>query len=88
MADEQSRARAPVAGSTGKLTTAGSQDLTIRRIRSGRGFLYRDAADKPVTKASVLARIRALAVPPAYTDVRIAADPNSHLQAVGRDEAG
>lgn len=88
MTDKQRRVVSPEAGRSGPLTTAGPQDLTIRRIRSGRGFVYRDAAGEPVTKASVLARIRALAVPPAYTDVRIAADPHSHLQAVGRDEAG
>ena len=33
-------------------------------------------------------RIRGLAIPPAYADVRIARDPRSHLQAVGRDEKG
>jgi DNA topoisomerase-1 len=32
-----------------------------------------------------LDRIRALAIPPAWTDVWIAADPDSHLQATGRD---
>lgn len=88
MTEKQRRSVSPDDGQAGPLTTGAARDLTIRRIRSGRGFLYRDAQDKPVTKASVLARIRALAVPPAYADVRIAADPNSHLQAVGRDEAG
>ena len=29
-----------------------------------------------------------MAVPPAYVEVRYAADPTSHLQAVGRDAAG
>ena len=29
-----------------------------------------------------------MAVPPAYAEVRYAPDPNSHLQAVGRDAAG
>lgn len=66
--------------------TAG--DLTIRRVRAGRAFGYRDAEGRKVTDAETLARIRALAIPPAYEDVRIAADPRAHLQAVGRDEAG
>ncbi|WP_204306091.1 hypothetical protein, partial [Escherichia coli] len=77
--------RAPASGPAGPLTPVGPEDLSIRRIRAGRGFVYRDAADKPVRKASVLARIRALAVPPAYAEVRISADPDAHLQAVGRD---
>jgi DNA topoisomerase-1 len=35
-----------------------------------------------------MARIAALAVPPAWTDVWIAADPDSHVQATGRDAKG
>lgn len=69
-----------------KRTSAAS--LTITRRRSGKGFSYRDADDKPVRDAGTLARIRALAIPPAYRDVRIADDPRAHLQAVGHDEAG
>ena len=42
----------------------------------------------PVTDEAVLARIRALAIPPAYVDVWICRDPNGHLQAVGRDARG
>ena len=33
-------------------------------------------------------RIRALAIPPAWTDVWICADPHDHLQATGRDARG
>jgi DNA topoisomerase-1 len=36
----------------------------------------------------VLGRIASLAIPPAYTDVLISADPNSHLQAIGVDAKG
>ncbi|HSR64197.1 MAG TPA: DNA topoisomerase IB, partial [Xanthomonadaceae bacterium] len=57
----------------------------IRRVRHGRGFAYRDARGKPVRDAATLARIRALAVPPAWTDVWICADPRGHVQATGRD---
>ncbi|MFD0657063.1 DNA topoisomerase IB [Thermocatellispora tengchongensis] len=35
-----------------------------------------------------LARIKALVIPPAWTDVWICADPDGHLQAVGTDAAG
>jgi DNA topoisomerase-1 len=63
-------------------------DLTITRRRAGRGFVYHDASGKRVTDGETLARIRSLAIPPAYEDVRIAPDPRAHLQAVGRDQAG
>src|SRR5690606_6942257 len=35
-----------------------------------------------------LARIRSLAIPPAWTGVWICADPNGHVQATGRDARG
>ncbi len=35
-----------------------------------------------------LARVRALSIPPAYTDVWICADPLGHIQATGRDARG
>lgn len=38
--------------------------------------------------AATRARIRSLAIPPAWTDVWISPDPNGHLQAVGRDARG
>ena len=40
------------------------------------------------TDPEAIARIRSLAIPPAYEDVRISPDPRAHLQAVGRDQAG
>ncbi|GBD49757.1 DNA topoisomerase IB [Methylopila sp. Yamaguchi] len=69
-----------------KLTA--SRDLSIVRRRAGTGFAYLDGRGKRVTDEATLARIRSLAIPPAYEDVRIAAQANRHLQAVGRDEAG
>ena len=56
-----------------------------RRQRRGRGFVYLEKDGKRLGDPDVLRRIRALAVPPAYRDVWICADPNGHLQAVGRD---
>ena len=38
--------------------------------------------------AATLERIRGIVIPPAWTDVRISDDPDSHLQAVGRDARG
>ena len=57
----------------------------ISRRRSGRGFSYRDAAGLRVTDLDTLRRIRALAIPPAWTDVWICPSPNGHVQAFGRD---
>jgi DNA topoisomerase-1 len=67
-----------------------SSDATpgLRRERAGKGFRYRDADGKLVRDPDTLARIRALAIPPAYTDVWICADPLGHLQATGRDARG
>ena len=59
----------------------------IRRIRSGSGFRYIDAAEQPVAEAD-RERIRDLVIPPAWKDVWIAADPLAHIQAVGTDDAG
>ena len=57
--------------------------------RGQRRFRYLDqASGEVVDDPSTLARIRALAVPPAWTDVWIAADPCGHLQATGRDARG
>jgi len=60
----------------------------IRRLRRGKGFGYRDADGRPVTDRAELARIRALAIPPAYEDVWICANPDGHLQATARDARG
>ena len=64
------------------------EGLAIVRLKAGRGFSYRDAEGRRISDEAVLARIRALAIPPAYRDVRIAVDPRAYLQAIGRDEAG
>jgi len=60
----------------------------IRRRRSGRGFSYRDPDGRPIRDPGTIARIRAIVVPPAWTDVWICPWPNGHLQATGRDARG
>jgi len=60
----------------------------IRRRRRGRGFQYLDAHGRTITDREERARIDALAVPPAWTDVWICPSPNGHLQATGRDARG
>ncbi|MFD0934033.1 DNA topoisomerase IB, partial [Methylobacterium trifolii] len=60
----------------------------LTRKKSGTGFRYLDAKGAPVRDAAVLARIRSLAIPPAYTDVWICPRANGHIQATGRDAKG
>jgi DNA topoisomerase-1 len=57
----------------------------ITRRRAGRGFTYTGPDGKTVRDRATLARIRALAIPPAWTEVWIAPDPRGHIQATGRD---
>jgi DNA topoisomerase-1 len=60
----------------------------IRRRRAGRGFTYLTPDGRTLRDRATLARIRSLAIPPAYTDVWICPIPNGHLQATGRDARG
>jgi DNA topoisomerase-1 len=60
----------------------------IRRIKAGAGFRYEDSNAKAVREESILQRIRALAIPPAWTDVWICPHEDGHLQATGRDTKG
>ena len=60
----------------------------IRRRRRGRSFSYEDPAGQVITDPEVLARLRGLAIPPAWKDVWICPIPTGHLQAVGTDAAG
>lgn len=60
----------------------------IRRKRAGKGFSYVGTDGKAIRDPRTVARIRSLAIPPAYTDVWISPDPNGHIQATGRDARG
>lgn len=62
--------------------------LSLRRQRCGKGFRFVDARGSIIKDDLTITRLKSLAVPPAYTNVRYAADPASHLQAVGEDAAG
>src|SRR4051812_16108613 len=57
------------------------------RRRHGKGFVYLDETGRPLPPDEV-ARIRALVLPPAWTDVWVCPDPRGHIQAVGSDAAG
>ena len=60
----------------------------LTRRRAGTGFAYLDADGKAVRDRKTLMRIRKLAIPPAWEQVWICADPAGHLQATGRDAKG
>jgi len=60
----------------------------IRRVRRGEHFAYRKPDGRPLRDEAEIARIRKLAIPPAYTDVWICPLPHGHLQATGRDARG
>jgi DNA topoisomerase IB len=60
----------------------------ITRRRRGRGFEFLDADGNRVADEETLARIRELAIPPAWKDVWICTHPRGHLQATGVDAAG
>src|SRR5437762_1901310 len=57
----------------------------LSRRRKGSGFVYRDSDGKMIRDDEMLLRIRALAIPPAWTDVWICPSARGHIQAVGRD---
>src|SRR6185437_4971866 len=63
-------------------------DVGLTRRRRGRGWSYYDAAGEPITDAELIARIKALVIPPAWQDVWISPDANGHIQAIGTDAAG
>lgn len=71
-----------------RLRTSNLAGTGYRRVRRGRRFVVLDARDREVTDPEVLARVRALAIPPAWQDVWICPAPDGHIQAVGFDARG
>ncbi|WP_337176941.1 hypothetical protein [Paludisphaera sp.] len=60
----------------------------IGRRRSGKLFRYFDENGKPIRDEAILSRIKALAIPPAWTEVWICPSERGHIQATGRDAKG
>lgn len=60
----------------------------ISRRKAGQGFSYVDAGGARITDSRTLARIKKLAIPPAWMDVWIAPIARGHIQATGRDARG
>src|SRR6188768_2526515 len=71
-----------------RLRRSRTSEPGIRRLRRGRGFSYLSEDGQAVRDEDVLARIQALAIPPAWQDVWISSHPNGHIQATGVDAAG
>jgi len=59
-----------------------------RRERTRAGFVYVDRHGVRLTDENELARIRSLAIPPAYEDVWICSHAHGHMQATARDAKG
>ena len=78
---EAAQAHARAAG----LRYSTDEEPGIRRVRRGRGFSYYGPDESLITVPRERRRLDGLAIPPAYTDVWICADPLGHLQATGRD---
>jgi len=72
------------AGAVNLVHVHDSQD-GIRRMRKGKGFFY-VFGGKKVNDKSILQRIKALVIPPAWENVWICPLPNGHLQATGSDQ--
>ncbi|MBG6055635.1 DNA topoisomerase-1 [Salinibacterium sp. CAN_S4] len=70
-----------------RLRRSDSSGRGLRRIGAGAGFTYRDDRGTLVS-ADERARIEALAIPPAWSDVWISPHPNGHILATGVDDAG
>lgn len=60
----------------------------IRRQRRGAGFAYFAEDGRAVRDTETRQRIRALVIPPAWTNVWICAQENGHLQVTARDARG
>jgi DNA topoisomerase-1 len=71
-----------------RLRRVDCSDIGITRRRRGKGFEYLDEDGRRIIEPSVLERIRALAIPPAWRDVWICPYPMGHIQATGVDAAG
>jgi DNA topoisomerase I len=60
----------------------------IRRKKIGRLFAYVSPAGRTVRDQRTVSRIRALVIPPAWSDVWICTNPRGHLQVTGCDARG
>jgi len=85
--DEAAQAAPPLAVPAGLVYVSDAMP-GHRRVRRGASFGYQGPDGRLLIDEGELARIRRLAIPPAYTDVWICPLPHGHLQATGRDARG
>lgn len=78
----------PATLAAGALHFSSDRRPGIRRVRRKAGFAYLLPNGRQVKNEQTLARIRKLAIPPAYRDAWICPSPNGHLQATGYDARG
>lgn len=77
-----------LAARAAKLRYVNDKRPGVTRERVDEGWRFRKPDGSEITDEDEIARIRKLAIPPAYTEVWICPDPKGHLQAVGRDARG
>lgn len=80
------RDTANIAPAPAGLTYVNDDDTGLTRIAAKEGFAYRDSEGRPVTDEATLARIKALVIPPAWTDLWICPSASKFLEAA-RDSA-
>ena len=73
---------------TSELRYVSDSDSGIRRVKGRAGFRYVGPEGRAMRCRETLARIRALAIPPAWADVWICPETAGHIQATGRDARG
>jgi DNA topoisomerase I len=59
-----------------------------RRGTKATGFWYEDAHGERITDTATIARLKRLAIPPGYSEVRVSPSPRSRLQAIALDANG
>lgn len=88
---ENSTAALPRTAATPKTTHTTSQNKLVKWWRRTGGKSrprYETADGARITDKEIVERIKKLAIPPAWTDVRICPNPCGKLQAIGADAAG
>lgn len=69
-------------------TTIVAPDLSWTRRRWGRGFQYFDEHGRKITDRRILRKLKKLAIPPMWREVRISRSSRAKIQATGRDRKG
>ena len=81
------RGRSDRRGTAGFIYVHGDEP-GLRRCGTAKGFRYLDDRGQQIRSPETLQRIRALAIPPAWSNVWICANKRGHIQATGRDARG